>query len=43
MIILAFCDSLSSVKSLIEIVNEFGKFSGLKLNTSKTKVFAVTP
>ena len=33
----ALCDSLSSVKNLIEIVDEFGKSSGLKLNTSKTK------
>ena len=39
----ALCDSLSSVKNLIGIVDEFGKFSGLKLNTSKTKAIWLGP
>ena len=39
----ALCDSLFSVKNLIGIVDEFGKFSGLKLNTSKTKAIWLGP
>lgn len=39
----AFCDNLSSVQNLIRTVNDFGIFSGLKLNTSKTKAIWLGP
>ena len=39
----AFCDNLSSVQNLIRIVNDFGTFSGLKLNTCKTKAIWLGP
>ena len=39
----AFCDNLSSVQNLIRIVNDFGTFSGLKLNASKTKAIWLGP
>ena len=39
----AFCDNLLSVQNLIAIVNDFGTYSGLKLNTSKTKVIWLGP
>ena len=39
----AFCDSLSSVQNLIGRGNDFGTFSGLKLNTSKTKAIWLGP
>ena len=39
----AFCDNLSSVQNLITIVNDFGTFSGLKLNASKAKAIWLGP
>ena len=39
----AFCDNVSSVQNLIRTVNDFGIFSGLKLNTSKTKAIWLGP
>ena len=39
----AFCDNLSSVQNLIRIVNDFGIFSDLKLNASKTKAIWLGP
>ena len=39
----AFCDNLLSAQNLIAIVNDFGTYSGLKLNTSKTKAIWLGP
>jgi len=39
----AFCDNLLSVQNLIAVVNDFGTYSGLKLNTSKTKAIWLGP
>lgn len=39
----AFCDNLLSVQNLIAIVNDFGTYSGLTLNTSKTKAIWLGP
>ena len=39
----AFCDNLLSVQNLIAIVNDFETYSGLKLNTSKTKAIWLGP
>ena len=36
-------DNLLSVQNLIAIVNDFGTYSGLKLNTSKTKAIWLGP
>ena len=43
MIFGSFCDSLSFAQNLIGIVNDFASFSGLKVNTSKTKAIWLGP
>ena len=39
----AFLDSLTSADNLVEILNDYGKISGLKLNASKPKAIWLGP
>ena len=39
----AYCDSCESVKNAIQVLNNFGVVSGLRLNPSKTKALWLGP